>query len=195
MDAEPNGNAKRNHMICMGSDSEFFVVSHVLTRVEINHAHEIDEIFDAISYREGGPRSLASYIKRYACSNAKTEDLWAALEEGYGEPVNKLMDSWTKQKGCPVVSVKVNNQKLEFEQEKFGSHMRESFDGTSEDNNNDDDDDVDIVCVETTPSTPHVCNSTTRELARCGKKIREEVRQKMQREIQDMKRQIIWSNF
>ena len=61
-------------------------------------------------------RSLASYIKKYACSNAKTEDLWAALEEGSGEPVNKLMTSWTKQKGYPVVSVKVNDQKLEFNQ-------------------------------------------------------------------------------
>ena len=61
-------------------------------------------------------RSLASYIKRHACSNAKTEDLWAALEEGSGEPVNKLMTSWTKQKGYPVVSVKVNDQKLEFNQ-------------------------------------------------------------------------------
>lgn len=61
-------------------------------------------------------RSLASYIKRYACSNAKTEDLWAALEEGSGEPVNKLMNSWTKQKGYPVISVKVKEQKLEFEQ-------------------------------------------------------------------------------
>ncbi|KAK4277320.1 hypothetical protein QN277_015335 [Acacia crassicarpa] len=108
--------------------------------VEINHAHEIDEIFDAISYRKGASvirmlqsylgaecfqRSLASYIKRYACSNAKTEDLWAALEEGSGEPVNKLMDSWTKQKGYPVVTVRVNNEKLEFEQSQFlssGAH-------------------------------------------------------------------------
>ncbi|CAA0838041.1 Aminopeptidase M1 [Striga hermonthica] len=102
--------------------------------VEINHAGEIDEIFDAISYRKGasvirmlqsylGPecfqRSLASYIKRYACSNAKTEDLWSVLEEGSGEPVSKLMDSWTKQKGYPVVSVKIKDQKLEFEQTQF----------------------------------------------------------------------------
>lgn len=61
-------------------------------------------------------RSLASYIKKYACSNAKTEDLWAALEEGSGEPVNKLMNSWTKQKGYPVISVKVREEKLELEQ-------------------------------------------------------------------------------
>ncbi|KAE9586886.1 hypothetical protein Lal_00004969 [Lupinus albus] len=102
--------------------------------VEINHAGEIDEIFDAISYRKGASvirmlqsylgaepfqRSLASYIKKYAYSNAKTEDLWAALEEGSGEPVNKIMTTWTKQQGYPVVSVKATNQKLEFNQSRF----------------------------------------------------------------------------
>lgn len=108
--------------------------------VDINHAGEIDEIFDAISYRKGasvirmlqsylGPesfqRALASYIKRYACSNAKTEDLWSVLQEESGEPVNKLMNSWTKQQGYPVVSVKIRDQKLECEQTQFllsGSH-------------------------------------------------------------------------
>ncbi|KAI4337165.1 hypothetical protein L6164_015612 [Bauhinia variegata] len=104
---------------------------------EINHAREIHEIFDAVSYKKGASvirmlqsylgaecfqRSLASYIKKFACSNAKTEDLWAVLEEGSGEPVNKLMNSWTKQKGYPVVSVKVNNQKLEFQQSQFLSN-------------------------------------------------------------------------
>lgn len=61
-------------------------------------------------------RSLASYIKKYACSNAKTEDLWAVLEEGSGEPVKKLMNSWTKQKGYPIISIKVKDKKLLFEQ-------------------------------------------------------------------------------
>ncbi|KAL4319665.1 hypothetical protein GQ457_18G002170 [Hibiscus cannabinus] len=104
--------------------------------VEINHAAEIDEIFDAISYRKGASvirmlqsylgaecfqKSLASYIKKHAYSNAKTEDLWAALEEGSGEPVTKLMNTWTKQMGYPVVSVKVKDQKLEFEQSQFFS--------------------------------------------------------------------------
>jgi puromycin-sensitive aminopeptidase len=64
-------------------------------------------------------RSLASYIKKYACSNAKTEDLWATLEEESGEPVNELMNSWTKKKGYPVVSVEVKDQKLVFEQVSF----------------------------------------------------------------------------
>ncbi|KAF3951487.1 hypothetical protein CMV_022863 [Castanea mollissima] len=103
--------------------------------VEINHAREIEEfLFDTISNKKGASvirmlqsylgaecfqRSLASYIKKFACSNAKTEDLWAALEEGSSEPVNKLMNSWTKQKGFPVVSVRVKDQKLVFEQSQF----------------------------------------------------------------------------
>lgn len=104
--------------------------------VEINHAGEIEEIFDAISYKKGasvirmlqsylGPdcfqRALASYIKRHACSNAKTEDLWAVLEEESGEPVNQLMSSWTKQQGYPVVTVKLKDQQLEFAQSQFSS--------------------------------------------------------------------------
>ncbi|KAL8208795.1 hypothetical protein R6Q57_008207 [Mikania cordata] len=102
--------------------------------VDINHASEIDEIFDAISYRKGasvirmlqsylGPevfqRALAKYIKKHACSNAKTEDLWAVLEEESKEPVNKLMHSWTKQKGYPVVSVSLKDGSLVFEQRQF----------------------------------------------------------------------------
>ncbi|GAB4854485.1 AP-1 complex subunit mu-1-Iike [Ancistrocladus abbreviatus] len=102
--------------------------------VEINHVSEIDEIFDAISYRKGASiirmlqsylgaecfqRALASYIKKFACSNAKTEDLWAVLEEESGEPVKKLMDSWTKQKGYPVVSVKIKDKQMELEQSHF----------------------------------------------------------------------------
>ncbi|KAI4380853.1 hypothetical protein MLD38_006993 [Melastoma candidum] len=108
--------------------------------VDINHAREIDEIFDAISYRKGASvirmlqsylgaevfqKSLAAYIKKHACSNAKTEDLWAALEEKSHQPVNKLMTSWTKQMGYPVVSVKTSGGKLEFEQSQFlssGAH-------------------------------------------------------------------------
>ncbi|KAH9623370.1 hypothetical protein KSS87_015921 [Heliosperma pusillum] len=102
--------------------------------VELNHAHEIISIFDEISYSKGAAvirmlhhylgadhfqRALASYIKRYAYSNAKTDDLWAVLEEESNEPVRDIMNSWTKQKGYPVVSVKLNDQKLEIEQSQF----------------------------------------------------------------------------
>ncbi|XP_008808926.2 aminopeptidase M1-like [Phoenix dactylifera] len=117
----------------MGLRLDSLAESHPI-EVDINHASEIDEIFDAISYKKGASvirmlqsylgaecfqRSLASYIKKFACSNAKTEDLWAVLENESGEPVKMLMDSWTKQKGYPVVSVNVKDGKLEFEQSQF----------------------------------------------------------------------------
>lgn len=59
---------------------------------------------------------MASYIKKYAFSNAKTEDLWAVLEEETGEPVKDLMTTWTKQQGYPVIYAKLNGQDLELEQ-------------------------------------------------------------------------------
>ncbi|XP_074286874.1 aminopeptidase M1-like [Silene latifolia] len=118
-----------NKGLCLDALGE----SHPI-EVELNHAHEIIAIFDRISYSKGAAvirmlhhylgadhfqRALASYIKRYAYANAKTEDLWAVLEEESNEPVRDIMNSWTKQKGYPVVSVKLNDQKLEIEQSQF----------------------------------------------------------------------------
>lgn len=102
--------------------------------VEVNHASEIDAIFDSISYDKGASvirmlqsylgaecfqKALASYIKKYAYSNAKTEDLWVVLEEESGEPVKDLMTTWTKQQGYPVIYAKINGHDLELEQAQF----------------------------------------------------------------------------
>nr|CAD1829862.1 unnamed protein product [Ananas comosus var. bracteatus] len=102
--------------------------------VEINHANEIDAIFDSISYDKGASvirmlqsylgaesfqQALASYIKKNAYSNAKTEDLWAVLEEESGEPVKDLMNSWTKQQGYPVIYANLKKHELELEQAQF----------------------------------------------------------------------------
>ena len=64
-------------------------------------------------------KGLNSYIKRYAWKNARTEDLGAVLSEESGNSVNELMDSWTKQKGYPVVFAKHKGDELELEQVGF----------------------------------------------------------------------------
>ncbi|GAV84937.1 Peptidase_M1 domain-containing protein/DUF3358 domain-containing protein [Cephalotus follicularis] len=102
--------------------------------VDISHAHTVLEIFDAISYEKGSAvirmlqgyigdevfqKSLSSYMKIYAWKNAKTEDLWSVLSEESGIQVNLIMDSWTKQKGFPVISVKSKDRTLEFDQAQF----------------------------------------------------------------------------
>lgn len=72
-------------------------------------------------------KSLASYVKKYAFKNAKTEDLWGVLSEESGVEVNKLMDTWTKQKGYPVVSVELKDNALVFKQVYYMSHTRLEF--------------------------------------------------------------------
>lgn len=61
-------------------------------------------------------KALASYIRKFAYSNAKTEDLWAVLEEKSGEPVKSMMTTWTKQQGYPVINAKLKGNYLELEQ-------------------------------------------------------------------------------
>ena len=55
-------------------------------------------------------------MKKYACKNVRTEDLWSVLSDESGVEVNKLMDLWTKQTGYPVIHVKSEDNTLEFEQ-------------------------------------------------------------------------------
>ncbi|RVX16959.1 Aminopeptidase M1 [Vitis vinifera] len=62
---------------------------------------------------------MSTYMKRYAGKNAKTDDLWSVLSEESGIQVNSMMDTWTKQKGYPLISVKSKDNILELEQSQF----------------------------------------------------------------------------
>lgn len=89
-------------------------------QVPIQHAEEVEQVFDAISYCKGGSvvrmirailgmkffqNGLSNYMKKYAYGNTETIDLWNAWEEVSKMPVNELMSSWTEQMGFPLVSV------------------------------------------------------------------------------------------
>jgi puromycin-sensitive aminopeptidase len=89
--------------------------------VPVGHPDEVDEIFDEISYSKGSTvirmlhgylgeeavkRGLNIYLNKHQYSNTITEDLWAALQESSGKPVPQMMDTWTKQMGYPVITVR-----------------------------------------------------------------------------------------
>jgi len=91
--------------------------------VPVKRADEVNQIFDAISYSKGSCvlrmisaylgeqtflEGIRRYIKKHAYGNTKTEDLWAALSDASGKPVEKIMDIWTKYVGYPVVTVTEN---------------------------------------------------------------------------------------
>ena len=47
------------------------------------------------------------YLSKFIYKNAMTEDLWASLEEASKKPIRRVMTTWTKQKGYPVITVSV----------------------------------------------------------------------------------------
>ena len=111
--------------------------SHPIEQEVLNPA-EVSQLFDAISYSKGGSvlrmlenflspgafrRGLNIYLNRHSYANARTTDLWRALEESSGQPVNTIMSSWTGQTGYPVLDVAASSVEgglaLEVKQERF----------------------------------------------------------------------------
>ncbi|MSP78805.1 MAG: M1 family peptidase [Dehalococcoidia bacterium] len=95
--------------------------SHTI-EANVKDPNEIRELFDAISYSKGGSvlrmleeflgaemfrKGLHNYLDAHKYDNAQTADLWSALDEASQMPVTKVMDSWVKQVGFPLVNVKM----------------------------------------------------------------------------------------
>ena len=91
--------------------------------VSVGNPAEIGELFDAISYNKGGAvlrmlesflgeeifrRGIYNYLSAHSYGNARTEDLWAGLESASGQPVTRVMNTWIKQPGYPVLDVEVS---------------------------------------------------------------------------------------
>ncbi len=105
---------------------------------EVKNPAEVSQLFDAISYSKGGSvlrmlenflspevfqGGLYRYLKGHEYGNARTQDLWAALEEESGLPVTSIMDSWVKQMGYPVLQVEADRRaedvQISLSQERF----------------------------------------------------------------------------
>jgi puromycin-sensitive aminopeptidase len=105
---------------------------------EVNNPAEVGQMFDAISYSKGASvirmleqflgaatfqRGLNRYFSLHQYGNARTKDLWLAMEESSNQPVTSIMNTWTKQMGYPVLSVETrqdtDNRELNIYQERF----------------------------------------------------------------------------
>ncbi|XP_066558948.1 endoplasmic reticulum aminopeptidase 1 [Amia ocellicauda] len=96
-------------------------------------------MFDVVSYCKGASilrmlhnyltedvftQGIRDYLKQHSYKNAQQDDLWEALEksalkEERKVEVKAIMDTWTTQKGYPLVSVKVDGRKLKLHQDIF----------------------------------------------------------------------------
>ena len=102
--------------------------------VKVNKPSEVREIFDEISYNKGGTvlrmlenflgeknfqNGLQSYLTKHKYGNATTEDLWNALEKVSRKPVRRMMNSWIKQIGYPIVEVTSKDSKIYLTQKRY----------------------------------------------------------------------------
>lgn len=94
--------------------------------VQVYHANEIDEIFDAISYLKGGSvvrmvsesigvelflKGVSNYLKKYPFGNAKSDDLWDSISEISGMNITELVEPWIRAVGYPSLKVVKNDAK------------------------------------------------------------------------------------
>ncbi len=105
---------------------------------EVKDPAEVSQLFDAISYSKGASvirmleqflspetfrEGLRQYISANQYQNARTADLWAALENASQQPVTSIMGTWTGQMGYPVLRVDAQSGSVGLElvlsQERF----------------------------------------------------------------------------
>ena len=111
---------------------------------EINHPDEIFGAFDSITYDKTAAvirylssiigmdnlkTGLRSYMVKYQYGNTVSNNLWSTFGEnvtlevdGYDYQIEEIMNSWVKQKGFPVLDVKVIGDKVIVKQSIFHQH-------------------------------------------------------------------------
>ena len=102
--------------------------------VNVKDPHEIEEIFDAISYSKGGSvlrmlenylgeetfrKGVSDYLSSNKYNNATSEDLWASLSNAANKPIKEMMVSWIRQAGYPLIEAQFKNRILSLKQKKF----------------------------------------------------------------------------
>lgn len=119
-------------------DKDALNSSHPVS-TEVNSPEEVEEMFDSVSYEKGASillmlsaslpieqqfrKGIIQYLKQFNGSNADTNDLWNSLTEVEVSPqhlnVSEMMNSWTSQKGFPLVTVSRQGDQVTLTQEHF----------------------------------------------------------------------------
>ncbi|MHB1439905.1 MAG: M1 family metallopeptidase [Cuniculiplasma sp.] len=100
----------------------------------VKEPEEIEQIFDQISYGKGGMilrmiesyvgkedfrKGLHEYLQKFSYSNAEGADLWRSIAKQSGKPVDKIMESWVKREGYPLLKVTFDKDKMKITQSRF----------------------------------------------------------------------------
>jgi len=102
--------------------------------VECPDAHQINQIFDALSYSKAGSvlrmlsnfvgeekflKGVSIYLKNHLYANSVTKDLWDGISEASGVDVAKMMDNWVSKMGFPFITVTETKDGINVRQDRF----------------------------------------------------------------------------
>lgn len=102
--------------------------------VKVRTPAQVREIFDAISYDKGGcilqmiehhvgepafQKGLKRYLSKFKYSNASGSDLWESISKASGKPVGRMVDTWLRQPGFPVIHASQEGRTLRVRQERY----------------------------------------------------------------------------
>ncbi|XP_050088228.1 glutamyl aminopeptidase isoform X2 [Anopheles aquasalis] len=110
------------------------LASHPIV-VSVENPNQITEIFDSITYSKGASvirmledfvtppvfqQGVTRYLEKNKFASGVSEDLMSELDELVTEvSVTEVMDTFTKQKGLPVVTVEMNDSQYVLRQQRF----------------------------------------------------------------------------
>ena len=101
---------------------------------EVATPEEAEEMFDVLTYQKGSTvlrmfetfigednfkSGVRKYLKKYQYKNTHSTDLWNELTETSEYEINKILPTWIKQEGYPIVSVEIQDSSLKLSQRKF----------------------------------------------------------------------------
>ncbi|KAM6965216.1 leucyl-cystinyl aminopeptidase [Aplochiton taeniatus] len=105
---------------------------------QVNTPEQVAEMFDSVSYEKGASillmlnatlpegqfrKGVIEYLKTFRDLNTVTDDLWYSLTQAQVPPehqsVSDMMNTWTLQKGFPLVTVSRKGNQVTLTQEHF----------------------------------------------------------------------------
>jgi len=101
---------------------------------EVETPEQAEEMFDVLTYEKGSTvlkmfemfvgekvfqAGVQKYLNKFKFKNTHSSDLWDCLTEESGIPLNKMLPTWIKQPGFPIIEVQKVDEKFELKQSKF----------------------------------------------------------------------------
>ncbi|HEU4319224.1 MAG TPA: M1 family metallopeptidase [Acidimicrobiia bacterium] len=101
---------------------------------EVTSPHEVDQMFDAITYGKGSAvlhmvdefigvenfrTGVGNYLRKHSYANTVTADLWEGLDGASEYPVSEIMNTWVYQRGFPQVDADLVSGGVRLSQRRY----------------------------------------------------------------------------